>query len=140
MCTYLNFPTSRKCTMCSATTSKPAKGGIRCGVVTSLVPTPRAARPPKEALKGGLPNDAQRKNGFMVSGTLSRYINFYTGHSFREDLFFRTFAALLKADAGALNEVVNYVVNEGDVFRTLNCLEASPSPPPGHPPAGLRAV
>ncbi|CAD5215834.1 unnamed protein product [Bursaphelenchus okinawaensis] len=118
-CTYLNYPNAMKCTMCMCPAPKASKSRVST--------TQKPLRITKELLKIHNAPAAEalaiKKNQFLVTGCLSRYINFYTGHALREDLFFRSIGALAKSSATALDEIVNYLINDGNVNRTLNYIE-----------------
>uniref|UniRef100_A0A1I7SSZ1 Ubiquitinyl hydrolase 1 n=1 Tax=Bursaphelenchus xylophilus TaxID=6326 RepID=A0A1I7SSZ1_BURXY len=116
-CTYLNFPNAMKCTMCSCSIPKSIRSsGVQKPLRISKDLIKSHTSPVVEAL-------ATKRNQFLVTGCLSRYINFYTGHALREDLFFRSIGALAKSPQVALDEIVNYLVNDGNVKRALNYFE-----------------
>lgn len=60
---------------------------------------------------------------FMIVGTLSRYMNFFTGQNDREALFFRAVGSIISKHSNAIDAVVNYLVNSGNPERALSHLE-----------------
>jgi hypothetical protein len=60
----------------------------------------------------------------MIMGSLSRFMNFYIGQNNHEDLFFRAIGSIISKHANAINVVVNYLINDGNVERALNHFEA----------------
>ncbi|KAI6176845.1 hypothetical protein M3Y97_00842800 [Aphelenchoides bicaudatus] len=110
-CTYLNFAASTNCTMCRAPSHLANKSGQR---IQKEFYKPIAA--PLQTL--------QDNRLFMVVGTLSRYLNFFTGQNDHEALFFRAVGSIISKHPNAIDAVVNYLISNGNVERALNHIEA----------------
>lgn len=81
---------------------------------------------PKELYKpvAPTPSAIQDNRLFMIFGSLSRYMNYFTGLSNHEELFFRSVGAIISKHTHAIDVVINYLVNDGNIHRALNHFEA----------------
>lgn len=79
----------------------------------------------KELYKPVAPALTTQDNRFMVIGTLSRYLNYFSGQNDHEALFFRAVGSIISKHPNAIDTVVNYLIANGNVERALNHIEVN---------------
>ncbi|KAI3422586.1 hypothetical protein GPALN_013086 [Globodera pallida] len=151
-CTFDNWPTAPKCTICGRSRSMPAGGDENEAMATDKKSRQRLSRTPSPKDSGTADNSTnnseqqkhlerlnslsigdhhyhqneqqQHNKGLDYTSALDIYVRRYLGNEPVEKLFFRAMRAIGQGELQMVNRVVDFLINDGNLQRALTAFEA----------------